>query len=92
METITVAKGQEFEIEMKNYATCGYLWEIDLDEEFVDLRSRTVEPNDKIGGYGKEVLTFKAVELGDTKIVLRLLRPWEKGPEEERLEYRIIIV
>jgi predicted secreted protein len=92
METITVAKNQEFDIDLKNYATCGYLWEIDLDERFVVLEERTVEPNDKIGGYGMEKFTFKAVDLGDTKIVLKLLRPWEKAPEDQRMEYRIIIV
>lgn len=92
METMTIAKGQEFDIELRNYATCGYLWEVELDEEFLELLDRTVLPNDKIGGYGKETLTFKAKELGDTSIVLKLLRPWEKMPEEQRLDYRIIIV
>ena len=92
METMTVAKDQEFDIELKNYATCGYLWEVELDEEFLELLDRTVQPNGRIGGYGKETLTFKSKELGDTRIVLKLLRPWEKGPEEQRLDYRIIIV
>lgn len=92
METMTVAKDQEFDIELKNYATCGYLWEVELDEEFLELLDRMVRPNDMIGGYGKETLTFKALQLGDTNIVIKLLRPWEKGPEEQRLDYRIIIV
>lgn len=80
---IEVEVGQEFVIALESSPTTGYRWQfIDpLDEEILELvGSEYKGPEDgRIGAGGEEVLTFKAISQGETRISLGYKRPWERN-------------
>ena len=79
---IEVEVGQEFVIALESSPTTGYRWQfIDpLDGEILELvRSEYRGPDDgRIGAGGEEVLTFRAISQGQTRISLGYKRPWER--------------
>jgi inhibitor of cysteine peptidase len=80
--SIEVEVGQEFVIALESSPTTGYRWQfIDpLDGEILELmRSEYRGPEDgRIGAGGEEVLTFRAISQGQTRISLGYRRPWER--------------
>ena len=78
---IEVEVGQEFVIALESSPTTGYRWQfIDpLDEEIVELvGSQYKGPEDeRIGAGGEEILTFRAISQGKTRISLGYERTWE---------------
>jgi len=94
----------EFEVEIADKITVklcanpttGYQWQYEttgdivLKEEDHDFE----EPQDEnlVGGAGKEVWTFEAVEQGTTELRMEYSRPWEGGEKEEWIYTMIVTV
>ena len=80
--SIEVEVGQEFVIALESSPTTGYRWQfIDpLDAEILEsVRSEYKGPEDgRIGAGGEEVLTFRAISHGETRISLGYERHWER--------------
>jgi inhibitor of cysteine peptidase len=83
---ITVAGAGEFAIKIKSNPTTGYSWSLQkpLDETMVKFKrveteKREAEKPPKLGAPTYEILTFEALEPGETVIYLQYRRPWEKN-------------
>ena len=78
---IEVEVERKFSIALESSPTTGYQWRLinPLDEEILELvGSEYKGPEDeRIGAGGEEVLTFRAVSQGTTRISLGYERPWE---------------
>ena len=82
-EPIEVEVGQEFVIALESSPSTGYRWRFinPLDEEVLELvGSEYKGPEDeRMGVGGEEILTFRAVSQGTTRISLSYERPWERN-------------
>jgi predicted secreted protein len=88
---IKVNAGQPFFFRIKSNLTTGYSWEfaqpLDKDKlEFIGKIHEGDEMDDSpdrklLGASGFEVFKFKALIPGQTAILLKLVRPWEKEVE-----------
>lgn len=91
-----VEVGQEFDIALESSPTTGYRWQFiePLDEEILELVGSEYEsPEDeRVGSGGKEVLTFRAVSQGETRISLGYKRPWERDVTPERTRTFVVVV
>lgn len=87
-----VKLNKEFVITMDGYQTAGYVWEPEFDSNFLILKGKIVEPSypTTIGVGAKEKFVFTAIKTGETDVIMRLKRPWEKVAVEEK-RFRIII-
>ena len=77
-----VKLGREFTLKLGSNATTGYQWQLAQPlaagkVKFVDQGYITPK-NGKIGTGGVEVWTFKAIGKGQTEIMFKYIRPWEK--------------
>jgi inhibitor of cysteine peptidase len=80
---IEVEVGQEFVIALESSPTTGYRWQfIDpLDEEILELVGSEYKgsEDERVGAGGEEVLTFRAISQGETRIAVGYKRPWERN-------------
>jgi predicted secreted protein len=70
----------------------GYSWQAEYDVSFLDLKShtfKTIKPG-VIGGKSKETFLFLPRKVGETEVILRYKRPWEKETLKEE-HYRLTI-
>jgi predicted secreted protein len=78
-----VRLGSEFILKLESNATTGYQWQIarPLVTKKVRLISQKylTPKNARIGQGGTEIWTFKAVGKGQTRIMFKYVRPWEKN-------------
>jgi inhibitor of cysteine peptidase len=81
-QTIELAVGQSHTVTLESNPTTGYQWQIasPLDERILKLvHSGYKKPDTKLlGAGGVESWTFQAVGRGNTRIVMKYVRPWEK--------------
>jgi len=75
--TIEASRGDAFAIELEGLPGAGYRWEAEVPAGIVRLRGRDVHPGAAIGAASRELLTFDAVDSGETEIQLVYKRPWE---------------
>jgi inhibitor of cysteine peptidase len=79
---IEVEVGQEFIIALESNPTTGYRCRFinPLGEEILELvgSEYKVPENERIGAGGEELLTFRAVSQGATRMSLGYGRPWER--------------
>ena len=80
---IEVGKGQTFVLTLRSNPTTGYIWQPaePFDERvlrFIGHEYRSDHPG-LTGAGGREIWTFKAVGTGETRIMLKYVRPWEKN-------------
>ncbi|MGD0816964.1 MAG: protease inhibitor I42 family protein [Methanomassiliicoccales archaeon] len=86
-----VGKGEKFDISLEENPTTGYVWEATYDKSYIGLLKKIHQrTTDAIGGGGRTLFTFVALQEGNTVLRLRLVRPWE-GKEIETLDYDIVI-
>ena len=89
---IVVPAQGEFFIRIKSNITTGYSWELaqPLDKNRVKFIGKVDEDEEGeedaqgrklLGAPGFETLKFQAGEPGKGAILLKLVRPWEKGVE-----------
>lgn len=83
---------EEFTISLKAIPTTGYTWGAQFDETMVQLKGKDfdLDPSSSIGGGGTETFTFTPIGKGETVIIMRYKRSWEKKAQEE-IHYQIVI-
>lgn len=81
-----VTVGKDFNIALDSNATTGYQWQLarPLNTKIVRYvknlyRSNASQNSKMVGVGGKEYWTFRALKKGQTEIVFKYVRPWEKG-------------
>ncbi|HSL42258.1 MAG TPA: protease inhibitor I42 family protein [Anaerolineales bacterium] len=87
-QLITVKAGETFDLVVPSNPSTGYHWEIlpALDENMLELIAQDYIAEEPVlaGSGGVDVWTFRAVDAGDTTIVLGYFAPGsETSPEEE---------
>ena len=92
-ELITVAPAETFDIVVPANPSTGYSWNIipELDENIVQFVSQNfiaAQPT-AIGSGGVDVWTFRAVNAGDTTIVLGYYPPGNETDSEETVTFSI---
>jgi len=88
---ITVDAGRHFFVRIKSNITTGYSWTFEqpVDKNKLEFIGKIHEdavkedsPDYKLlGAPGFEVFKFKALNPGQTVVLLKLIRPWEKDVE-----------
>jgi len=93
-ETVKATLNKVFSISLAENPTTGYRWEADIDKKFLSLKGRNFARSAKseglVGAGGTVTFFFLPLKSGQTNIVLRYKRSWEKEHTEEKT-YRVII-
>lgn len=79
--TVTVAAGEQVTLRLEGNPTTGYLWELlRYNQELLTLVGETgfVRDADRPGAGGRFVFRFAPRGVGETRLQLVYLRPWEK--------------
>lgn len=79
-KNITLEKGQEFTITLDSIPTSGYKWIPTFNTYTINIISHNFQPTSPIliGGSGKEIFTFKAMNSGATVLKMVYKRSWEQ--------------
>ena len=92
-QLITVKAGETFDLVLPSNPSTGYHWEIipELDEMIVQFASRDFVAELPVmpGSGGMDVWTFRAVNAGDTTIVLGYYPPGNDTDPEENVTFSI---
>ncbi|HSQ35805.1 MAG TPA: protease inhibitor I42 family protein [Candidatus Binatia bacterium] len=79
---VTVKSGQFFSLKFLTSPGTGYGWMLaaEIDEKLLAIREMTTEAPDTglLGASEYETWHCQALKAGQTKIVLKYVRPWEK--------------
>jgi inhibitor of cysteine peptidase len=89
---ITVAKGEQFVIELPATPSTGYSWSAQ-DDDLVSLEGTTqVRGGSAPGAPGTQRMTFRAEATGATTLVLDYARPFEPGvPPAETASFDVTV-
>ena len=85
--SVNLKSGDEFQVKLESNQTTGYSWALSekTDSKIILIMSSEYETSSKDknieGAGGFEILTFKAANPGQTKLILEYVRPWEEGVE-----------
>ncbi len=93
-DEITAILKQPFRIVLTTaIGSSGYSWSAQFDKAFLKLKKSWYEkPESKLlGAPGKQVFMFVPLKLGNTKIEMRLKRPWESSTLKAKV-YQISIL
>jgi predicted secreted protein len=92
-QLITVKTGEMFDLVIPSNPSTGYHWEIipELDVNIVEFAGQSYIPEQPVlpGSGGVEVWTFRAVNAGDTTIVLDYYPPGNDTDPEENVTFSI---
>jgi len=95
-KNIEVKQGKAFVIALEANPTTGYMWSLaqPLDEKAVKLvKEKYTSQSNLVGAGGVDRWEFKALTKGQTKIVLKYSRAWEKKiPPLQLYTYKIKII
>jgi len=89
--SISMDKGQRFEIKLESNMTTGYSWQLpeDAGGKVVSMVSseyiETEKDKEMVGAGGVETFIFEAKEAGQVEIMLEYVRPWEENTEPEKV-------
>ena len=84
-QVIRVGVGQTFAIGLAGNPTTGYTWQAEVDDAYLQPLGWEFEPRGQgVGAGGQEVMQFRALQAGETKIRLRYKRPWQAEARETR--------
>ena len=87
--TIDIREGQTLAIELEANPTTGYLWEVSVSAGKGVLRqtghARYIRRSERIGAPGVRIYRFEGLKEGQTELVFKYRRPWEKaeGPAKK---------
>jgi len=81
-ETVEVAVGEEFGVQVRGIATGGAAWSVDLPNE-VTLVARESERLAGFGGRPKVTYSFRCSAPGAYDVLFRRGRRWEAATKEE---------
>jgi len=92
-QAIGIGVNQEFTIALNSNPTTGYSWQESYDESFLELVEKSYRPGaeaepEVVGAGGTEYFQFKALQPGETELVITHKRSWE----EEYLEQLVFTV
>lgn len=77
--------GDEVVLRLPENATTGYVWSVRSMGDGLMLVDDTMVPGRGApGAAGARVMRMRVVGAGDTEVIVRLGRPWESEPAEER--------
>jgi inhibitor of cysteine peptidase len=90
---IDIGINQEFSITLGSNPTTGYSWQESYDENFLELVAKSYRPGaeaepEVVGAGGTEYFQFKALQPGETELVMTYKRGWE----EESLKQLVFTV
>ena len=90
---INIGVNQEFTIALNSNPTTGYGWQESYDESVLELVEKSYRPGaeaepEVVGAGGTEYFQFKALQPGETELVITYKRSWE----EEYLEQLVFTV
>jgi len=75
---IDASVDEEFSIALVSNPSTGYSWMVELDEDFIEMTSRSFTPSsEQVGAGGVEIFTFNPTAEGEIEIKFSYLRPWE---------------
>jgi predicted secreted protein len=95
-KTINVSLGEEFNISLESSpGSTGFEWWTKFDTTYLSLVNSTFIPGNvhpgMVGEPGRMNFTFDAIELGNTEVIMLLLRPWVNGTIAERKIFPVSI-
>lgn len=84
--------GDVVAIKLEANPTTGYEWTpSEYNAMVLKIRGREYEPaSSLVGSGGVTTVSFEAVEAGESEIVLRYIRPWEKVQASEA-KFKILV-
>ena len=92
-QLVTVKAGETFDLVLPSNSSTGYHWEIvpELDETMVQFVEQNYLAQEPImpGSGGVDVWTFRAVNAGDTTIVLGYYPPGNDNDPDETVTFSI---
>ena len=92
-QLITVKAGETFELVVPSNPSTGYHWDInpELDENLIQFVSRDYIPEQPVmpGSGGVDIWTFRAINPGDTTVVLGYYPPADTNDPEEVVTFSI---
>lgn len=92
-ENIAVKVNKTIKIELNSNPTTGYQWQLanPINENIIKQISNEYLPpkSNFCGVAGNEVWIFKGLKKGETKIILKYIRPWENAKPTTIKEYNI---
>ena len=92
-QLITVQAGQTFDLVLPSNSSTGYHWEIlpELDANLVEFVTQDYIAEQPVmpGSGGVDVWTFRAVNTGDTTIVLGYYPPGDSTDPDETVTFSI---
>jgi predicted secreted protein len=79
-DNIRLTKGQEFTITLASNPTSGYKWVPAFNTYTINIISHNFQPTSSIviGGSGKDIFIFKAMNSGATVLKMVYKRTWEQ--------------
>ena len=94
-QLIVVAAGETFDLVVPSNSSTGYRWDIipELDAAIVELIARDYIAEQPVipGSGGVDVWTFRAVNAGDTTIVLGYYPPGNETDPDETVTFSILV-
>ncbi|OEU69906.1 MAG: hypothetical protein BA863_07795 [Desulfovibrio sp. S3730MH75] len=75
---IEIENMKTFKISLEETATAGYEWIPEFDSHFIKLEGDDFKLGDGIGASGLHVFRFRALNRGNSKILMAYKRPWVK--------------
>ena len=82
---VEASVGDEVVLRLPENATTGYVWSVYSIGDGLTLVADTMVPGgDAPGTAGARVMRMRVVGAKATEVILRLGRPWESEPAEER--------
>ena len=90
--SLTVELGKVIEVKLEGQMSTGFSWEWVNNDFFTQEDTpRIISADKKPGGHELTVFTLKAVKAGETKLLFKYHRQWEKKQELAK-EYSVNIV
>ncbi len=80
-ETITIKKGESFNLQLKENMMAGYLWKIRLSNGLILINTKIYQTgfSHMFGGYQIQEWTIKAVAGRNQQVIGLYRRPWMKS-------------
>ena len=93
-KAITMKKGQVLKLSLDSNPTTGYQWYIEeLDDKLLKIVNMDFESPDtsRMGAGGKQFWKIKAINSGETKLLILYYRMWE-GKDKAVKEFELNLV
>jgi inhibitor of cysteine peptidase len=85
-KTISLKKGDIFELRLKAQPSTGYSWQVTSIKNAEKAgEDKIITPEETLpGGVETQIMRFKALAPGEGEIILQYFRPWEKKSESDK--------